>query len=157
MLTRLSHFRASARPKSLRISPGYRKVFTTKPALRASHYAVPAAGNAVIRGGDIASYRPVKLDDAIGDMRRQVTKELLRLKESLAAGQEAQLARAKAAIAKHVGKLVLTPSQVEGRPVYKVAGAVTVGGVAENCRMQMVARDGIEPPTPAFSGLRSTS
>ena len=26
----------------------------------------------------------------------------------------------------------------------------------EKCRMQVVARDGIEPPTPAFSGLRST-
>jgi hypothetical protein len=25
------------------------------------------------------------------------------------------------------------------------------------CYLKMVARDGVEPPTPAFSGLRSTT
>ena len=45
-----------------------------------------------------------------------------------------------------------TPATRDGRPVYKVTGSITLppdGGV-EKCRMQLVARDGIEPPTPAF-------
>jgi hypothetical protein len=29
--------------------------------------------------------------------------------------------------------------------------------VAAKCFEMMVARDGVEPPTPAFSGLRSTT
>ena len=64
---------------------------------------------------------------------------------------------AKEALAKHIGKLVLTPVQRDGRPVYKVSGNVSVQPDSEKCRMLVVARDGIEPPTPAFSGLRSTS
>ena len=63
--------------------------------------------------------------------------------------------RAKEAIIKHVGKLTLTPVVRDGRPVYSVTGNVTIPD-SETCRMQLVARDGIEPPTPAFSGLRST-
>jgi hypothetical protein len=69
------------------------------------------------------------------------------------------MVRAKTALAKHIGRLVLTPVMREERPVYKVTGSITVpqDGGLEKCRKQLVARDGIEPPTPAFSGLRSTS
>src|ERR1017187_3517280 len=75
----------------------------------------------------------------------------------LAKATETDVARAKAALATHAGKLVLTPAMRDGRPVYQVTGHVTVTQGAGNRRMQMVARDGLEPPTPAFSGLRSTN
>ena len=101
----------------------------------------------------IANYRPVKLDVALGDIREHVTKAVLGLKESLTRGGDTTgVARAKEALAKHVGKLVLTPITRDDRPVYKVTGSVTLPA-SEKCRMQVVARDGIEPPTPAFSGL----
>jgi len=59
----------------------------------------------------ISSHRPVKLDEEVNGLRERVTKELLGFKESLvAAGSEADLLRAKSALTKHVGKLILTPS-----------------------------------------------
>ncbi len=102
----------------------------------------------------IDAYRPIKLDVALGEVREHVTKSLMRLSEMLAGAAEQDFARAKGAIAKHLGRLVLTPEVREGRPVYKVTGSLTIPD-AEYCRMQVVARDGIEPPTPAFSGLDS--
>ena len=90
-------------------------------------------------------------------IREHATKAVLRLQESLVQGCGTDVARAKEALAKHVGKLILTPTVRMGRPAYKVSGADTVEGGTEKSRMQVVARDGIEPPTPAFSGLRSTS
>lgn len=52
------------------------------------------------------------------------------------------MVRAKSALAKHLGKLVLTPALRDGRPVYKVTGNVTVADDSETCRKQLVARDG---------------
>ena len=107
----------------------------------------------------IDNHRPVKLDDALNGLREHVTKELLGFKESLlTAGRETDMVRAKTALAKHLGKLVLTPAMRDGRPVYKVTGNITVppDGGPGKCRKQLVARDGIEPPTPAFSGLDSS-
>jgi hypothetical protein len=94
----------------------------------------------------IASYRPLKLDDAMNGLREHITKELLGFKEALlAAGNDTHLVQAKTALAKHVGKLVLTPATRDGRPVYKVTASVTVPGDGgdEKCRKQLVARDGI--------------
>ena len=101
----------------------------------------------------IHSHRPVPVDVRAADIRDHVTKSLRGLRELLACRGEAEVARAKKAIAGHIGKLTLTPVIRDGRPVYKVTGTVTVQD--EKCRMQLVARDGIEPPTPAFSELRS--
>jgi hypothetical protein len=63
----------------------------------------------------------------------------------LAAGNEADLVQAKTALAKHVGKLILTPAMRDGHPVYKLTGSVTLtsDGGEEKCRQQLVARDGI--------------
>jgi hypothetical protein len=58
--------------------------------------------------------------------------------------------RAKAVLAKHVRRLVLTPIEKPSGPVYQVSGGLDL---LDNDVMQMVAREGIEPPTPAFSGL----
>jgi hypothetical protein len=52
----------------------------------------------------------------------------------------------------------------QGSPTYGASSVRIVGGImggrfrlfADKCFEMMVARDGIEPPTPAFSGLRST-
>jgi hypothetical protein len=52
---------------------------------------------------------------------------------------------AEAALAKHIKQSVLTPEDRPTGPVFKVSGGIDV--------MPEVARDGIEPPTPAFSGL----
>jgi site-specific DNA recombinase len=99
----------------------------------------------------IGSHRPVKVDVAVGAIRQDVTKAVQEFRNSLTTGVGAtDVARAKAALAKHVGKLVLTPGIRDGRPVYKVTGNVTVPDDSGKCRMQVVARDGLEPPTPAF-------
>src|SRR5262249_25949127 len=69
----------------------------------------------------IPSQRPEKPDEAMNGLRERVTKELHGFKESLLAGSnDADMVRAKSALAKHVGKLTLTPSLRDGRPVYKV-------------------------------------
>jgi len=54
----------------------------------------------------IDSHRPVNLDQAMNGLRERVTKELLGFKDSLLAGTEADMVRAKSALAKHVGKLI---------------------------------------------------
>ena len=99
----------------------------------------------------------VKAEDTLVAMKDHVTKVLKGLWQSLAAGNETDVARAKAALAKHIGKLVLTPVLRYGRPIYKVTGSITISEGSGKCRMLVVARDGLEPPTPAFSGLRSTN
>ena len=61
----------------------------------------------------------------------------------------------KAALARHIGQLVLTPKTNPTEPIYEVSGGFDLLS-GNNDVMPVVARDGIEPPTPAFSGLRST-
>jgi site-specific DNA recombinase len=63
--------------------------------------------------------------------------------------------RAKIAFSKHLPAIVLTPVQREAGPVFEVSGSWKL--VPEDDALLVVARDGIEPPTPAFSGLRSTN
>jgi site-specific DNA recombinase len=64
--------------------------------------------------------------------------------------------RAKAKLTTHVERLVLTPTDTLEGKAFKVEGQWRLLP-EEGCVILMVARDGIEPPTPAFSGLRSTS
>jgi hypothetical protein len=71
----------------------------------------------------IAVHRPVKLNVAVDGIREHVMKSIMRLGVTLKAGD---ISRAKDALAKHIGKLVLTPVQRDGRPVYKVSGNVSV-------------------------------
>ena len=59
-------------------------------------------------------------------------------------------------LAHHVKKLVLTPQLIDGQWVYSVAGEWELLP-GSDCVIWVVARDGIEPPTPAFSGPRSTT
>ena len=57
---------------------------------------------------------------------------------------------AKAELITHVHELVLTPKQTNAGPVYEVTGDWKLLPEKE-CVIWLVARDGIEPPTPAFS------
>ena len=118
-------------------------------------YAAEHYGN---QAGEFLAAFPGKSDEeAVDGLREHVTRELLRFKESLlAAGNDVDLVRAKSALTRHVGKLILTPVMRDGMPVYKVTGSITVPP-DDGSRKQLVARDGLEPPTPAFSGPRSTN
>ena len=64
--------------------------------------------------------------------------------------------KARIELAQHISELVLTPKQTEAGPVYEVTGDWKLLP-EKKCVIWLVARDGIEPPTPAFSGPRSTS
>jgi site-specific DNA recombinase len=62
------------------------------------------------------------------------------------------VSRARAALLKHFKPLVLTPQDTPAGPLYAVTGGVDLPLLKERV-IPVVARDGIEPPTPAFSGL----
>ena len=63
---------------------------------------------------------------------------------------------AKPAILKHIKQLTLTPKRLpSGYAVYEVNGSLELA--PQDDVMPVVARDGIEPPTPAFSGLLTDS
>jgi hypothetical protein len=63
----------------------------------------------------------------IGEIKNHVTTVLLGLRESLRRGADTiNVARAKEVLAKHVGKLLLTPVVRDGHPVYKVSGNFTI-------------------------------
>ena len=101
----------------------------------------------------IASHRVVKPKVTAEQVRNRVVKTLMRLRDIL---NEQEVAVARAALQKHVGKLLLTPRMMEGRKVFEVSGEFSPTGEKPDGAMGVVARDGIEPPTPAFSGPRST-
>ncbi len=101
----------------------------------------------------IATYRPMDLKITDQQVRQHVTKTLLVLKTKLV---DDNVLVARAALQKHIPQLVLTPVEREGKPVYRVSGEMDISG-GDKCVMQVVARDGLEPPTPAFSGPRSTN
>ena len=101
----------------------------------------------------IASHRGVKPRVTAEQVRSQVVDTLMRLRETL---DEQEVVVARAALRKHVGKLTLTPTVKDGRRVFEVSGNFSPTGDQPDGAMRLVARDGIEPPTPAFSGLRST-
>jgi hypothetical protein len=95
--------------------------------------------------------RPVDLKVDMAETREFVLKNVLLLKRLIR--EDATLG--KAALMKHLGQLTLTPRDTETGKVFEVSGGMNLLG-GPNDVMPVVARDGIEPPTPAFSGLRST-
>ncbi len=96
--------------------------------------------------------QPMNVAVTMAELREFVARKAGELGEIL----RADVATARQALAKHIEKLVLTPQETPEGPVLEVSGDVDLFG-GEPCVVQMVARDGIEPPTPAFSGLRSTN
>jgi hypothetical protein len=68
---------------------------------------------------EIAAHRCIKPAVAIGAVRQEVLKCLTGLRETV---RDRDVTRGKDAIAKYVGKLVLTPVQRNGRRMYRVSG-----------------------------------
>ena len=94
--------------------------------------------------------KPRDLSAAIAEVRGFVYKNVRQLRSLLHDDAE----RSKPILARHIGQLVLNPKETPGGPVYEVSGDMDLLPVSGDV-MQVVARDGIEPPTPAFSGPNS--
>ena len=97
--------------------------------------------------------KPVDLTASIEEMEAFAHKSLLHLRDVLRQNPET----ARISLLKHIKRLVLTPKEMPSGTVYDVSGGIEILVGAHKDVMQVVARDGIEPPTPAFSGLRSTN
>jgi hypothetical protein len=88
------------------------------------------------------AYRPRNLDLKAEQIRELVLKAILQLRKVL---DEGDVQRARSALSKHLGRLVLTPTLKDGKKIFRVTGAVNLQ--PGNGVMQLVARDGIGPPT----------
>ncbi len=97
---------------------------------------------------DMAVQRPHNIELKPGQVRDYAVKAMMQLRSTLT---ESNVAIAKNALMKHMRRLVLTPTMMEGKKLFRVTGGIQVP--RPNGVMQVVARDGLEPPTPAFSGL----
>jgi hypothetical protein len=86
---------------------------------------------------------------AMRDLRPLVMDRINNLDELF----RADPALAKAKLREFIPKLVLTPLQGPGGPIFDVSGSIDLLG--RGCEMQVVARDGVEPP-PAFSEPRQS-
>ncbi len=102
----------------------------------------------------LASQRGVKPRVTAEQVRsRRVVNTLMQLRDML---DEQEVVVARVALRKHEGKLTLTPTVRDGGRVFEVSGNFGPTGDQPDGAMRLVARDRIELPTPAFSGLRST-
>jgi site-specific DNA recombinase len=95
---------------------------------------------------------PKELSFSIQRLREFVTEKTLDLQSVL----KGDVAAARRTLANHIEKLILTPKETPEGALLEVSGDIDLFARDERV-MQLVARDGIEPPTPAFSGLRSTN
>ena len=94
-----------------------------------------------------------------GQIRAAVMDTMKGLRDALNTEDREQ---ARTVLRQHIKRLVLTPVERDGGVVFEVTGEFAPNQSSDGegigkCRKQLVARDGIEPPTPAFSGLRSTN
>jgi len=96
---------------------------------------------------DIEANKPLDVEAATAEIRDFFSKSVLNLQSVL----QEDIGRARSALARHIEQVVLTPRQQPSGPVFEVSGKFEL--LEKQDVMQMVARDGIEPPTPAFSGL----
>ena len=99
----------------------------------------------------IATCKPFDVKALLSEARKFAADRLMNLATFLRANADL----AKPAILKHIKQLVLTPRQSPTGPVYEVSGSLELTPPDHDV-MPLVARDGIEPPTPAFSGLSSS-
>ena len=99
----------------------------------------------------IEGFRPADANISLTtqQIRECVISQLMELKSSLT---DAQMPVAKQALARHLGRLVLTPKLQDGRRVFEVSGQFDLGAGANRIGvMQLVARDGIGIWPPADS------
>ena len=95
--------------------------------------------------------KPKDLPAVLNQARQFVYATVLRLKE-LFRGEATAL---KPVLAQHIGQLTLIPKQTPQGAVYEVSGGMELLPTNKDV-MQVVAKDGVEPPTPAFSGQKLT-
>ena len=98
----------------------------------------------------IAAQKPPDISVSIGDIRKFVASNITDIRSLLLEVP----GKAKQKLMQQVGALTLMPQDTASGPGFAVTGNWNL--LPEECVIQLVARDGIEPPTPAFSGLRST-
>jgi site-specific DNA recombinase len=98
--------------------------------------------------GAILTHRPSSLKVRTEKIREQVLNTITQLRTKL---DGAEVGIARSALLKHMKRLVLMPVLKDGKKLFRVSGNVSLVPEAEG-GMLLVARDGIEPPTPAFSG-----
>jgi len=97
-------------------------------------------------GRFIEACKPMDITTTEGEIRDLVYRNVMNLRGLL----HEDASRSKVALSRHIGQLVLKPKQTPSGPIYEVSGGLDL--LARDV-MPVVARDGIEPPTPAFSGL----
>lgn len=90
--------------------------------------------------------RPKEISAVLNQARQFVYTAVLRLKE-LFRGEATAL---KAVLAQHIGQLTLIPKQTPQGALYEVSGGLELLPTNKDV-MQVVARDGVEPLTPAAS------
>ena len=96
----------------------------------------------------IEAQRPPDIKASTQEIRDYALKSILDLKSLLRSVTQ----KTKVKLAQHVKELVLAPGKQDGEDVYEVSGEWELLP-EKKCVILLVARDGIEPPTPAFSGL----
>jgi hypothetical protein len=96
-------------------------------------------------GVKIENFAPLNVSATVAEIRDFIYSNVMNLRGLLLA----DASRSKIALARHIGQLILKPKQTPTGPVYEVSGGVDL--LAQDV-MPVVARDGIEPPPPAFSG-----
>ena len=95
----------------------------------------------------IEAQRPPDIKTSTQEIRDYVLKSALDLKSLLKTVTQ----KTKVKLAQHVKELVLTRSKKDDEDVYEVSGDWEFLP-EKKCVILLVARDGIEPPPPAFSG-----
>ena len=102
---------------------------------------------------EIKTLKPVNLTAETDIVRRFALENVVGLRRSL---RSEDIPAARTTLQRYIKKLVLTPSLKEGSIGVRGFGNMNLLPIGAKGVMELVARDGIEPPTPAFSGLRST-
>ncbi len=103
---------------------------------------------------ELRAYKPPSIKVAVGEFRDYATRALVNLKSLF--HDTLAFPRVKLELLKHVTELVMTPAKHSEGMAYEVTGDWKILP-DQKCVISLVARDGVEPPTPAFSGLRSTT
>jgi hypothetical protein len=88
----------------------------------------------------IETFKPINVATTLEEIRDFVSRNILNLRDLLHQDES----RAKAALSRHIGQLTLTPRQTPTGSIYEVSGRVNL---LNQDVMQVVARDGIDPPT----------
>jgi hypothetical protein len=109
---------------------------------------------APVEGPDNCHYRkrPDDIELEPGQVRDYAVKAMMQIRSN---PNGKRRDRCKECSHETLGRPALPPTMMEGKKLFRVTGGLQVPG--PNGVMQVVARDGLEPPTPAFSGLRSTN